>query len=277
MPYPSLGFPIPPFEWPHVGRQWPAYNVESDQADGLKAWWSMLASHGAGIVRELVGEQRGTVSGASWNVDPLWGPALYFTTNDYVNIPHNAQFNPGTAAFSIAALFKTDSTPASTQGIVTKRVPSGTFEQWGLYVLSSGYVEFFTRDTGLVNTYRDSSVIVADSKWHRVVATRHSGTIDIFVDGVLANGALTGSGDRDLNMSQPVRFGDANGSSYFDGSIAECRYYNRRTTAAGASIMQQKPWDLHPLPRRLWRLGVVAPPPATIVPVAMHHYRSMRL
>ncbi|MEI6327519.1 MAG: LamG-like jellyroll fold domain-containing protein, partial [Candidatus Roizmanbacteria bacterium] len=56
-------------------------------------------------------------------------------------------------------------------------------------ILDTGYFRF----TINTSSYRDSSVTVNNNSWHQVVAVFNPSTSqDIYVDGVLANGTLTG-------------------------------------------------------------------------------------
>ena len=49
--------PFSPFTWPHVGRQWPEYNIWSPQAEGLVAWWPMLGDQNSWPVRDLASKR----------------------------------------------------------------------------------------------------------------------------------------------------------------------------------------------------------------------------
>ena len=281
MPHPGARFPQPFQEWPHVGQQWPAYNVESDQADGLLAWWPTVAGYlGANILRDLAGQgYDGT--GAVWITDAQHGTVLDFdgAGGGLVNCGSPAGLDDLHAgAFSFTAwIYPT----ATGDGFINKSTGATVGPEF--VVRSNNRLEGYIYTDDVTGDSYSTTNDLPLNTWHSVVMTYdHNGDrlIRLYIDGVEvtygSQVAATGSPDSDAAQNFYIgrgRYG------FFTGRVGDPRIYSRVLTPTQCWELFDPAtrWELPQIPRRLWRLGVIAPPPATIVPIAMYHYRSMRV
>jgi hypothetical protein len=76
-------FPKPFQSFPHVGKQWSAYNIESSQAEGLVAWWPLLAGRGSLDIIEVVGGYHtdSINSTPQKSIDAEMGPVAEFASS----------------------------------------------------------------------------------------------------------------------------------------------------------------------------------------------------
>lgn len=283
MPHPGVGFPIPPFEWPHVGRQWPPYNIESDQAEGLLAWWPALASHRAPRLRELLRYGQETTAGAGfgWVTDPDLGPCMQFANDDGRVTAIRDYGLTGADTFSTSIWFRPTTIIAATTHDI---FDSDDFEGWHecgsffIYAWGSRQIKAEYRDD--TATYRSLTGpgTVVDTLYNAIFVNDPPGT-RLYVNGVLADSRAADKVSSTSAIGEMTFGALQDGATPFIGNIGGIRLLDIAVGDALAFSMHHPAtrWELHQLPRRLWRLGVVAPPPPTIIPVVMHHYRSMRL
>ena len=259
MPYPGVGFPIPPFSWPHVGRQWPEYNLESEQAEGLAVWWPTLASAGASLVRDLkLGSQAGVVSGTnwSWKSHGQGGMGLDFALGtgkaegQGVDLPTLAG-----AAWSIVVLLapRTYVNLAAVFGF-GKSLPNGDplqqrylIEFNNNYYLWGGAADW---DTGIAWD--------ADNQLHHVVIISDGTNVSFFRDGILRAGpqARPAWGGAITFITAGSRHGGGVTSGQF--TLFDGRIYNRALPPALIYQMAHDArWELHSPPPRRWVLAPV--------------------
>ena len=99
-----------------------------------------------------------------------------------------------------------------------------------LYLPLSGNPQFYIyKANGSAQLcYREASVAVNDGKWHHVagVFSGLSSRLDVYIDGLKANGTLTGTIPSTTNTStEPMRIGAYNSGGFFSGSIGSVRTY----------------------------------------------------
>ena len=88
---------------------------------------------------------------------------------------------------------------------------------------------------GTAVTQRYSSTVRALNTWYHVAGVYNAAaaTLDIYVNGVLNNGVLSGTvPGSQFNSAQNVNIGRRTGGFYFQGTIDEVRIYNRALTQA---------------------------------------------
>jgi hypothetical protein len=136
-------------------------------------------------------------------------------TGDYLSIASNAVFGFGTGDFTVEYWIYATSW-ASGPTIVDLRAAAG----------NSGFSDYYSTG-GAPNMYwynttvLTSSVVVPLNTWTHVAYTRASGTIKIFVNGVLG---ASGSSSSDLQASVPCKIGSTFvPSNYLTGSLSNLR------------------------------------------------------
>jgi hypothetical protein len=142
-------------------------------------------------------------------------------TDDYASLASAAWMN--VPAFSTEAWVKTT---ASGQAIVS-RDNSSSSKAWRLSV-SSGFASFILHNGGSNYTLTGVTAI-NDGRTHHIVATYASGTMSIYVDGVL-DGTLNGTA-HSVTGTPALRVGTERLAGYFDGVIDEVAFYGSALTA----------------------------------------------
>lgn len=241
-------------------------NRSSPQAQGLVAWWPMLASRGANALRDLSrGGHIGIITGASWVNEPF-APGLFFQNGaaDFVTVSPGI---PMIAPFSLVSWARP--TSATTRGLLGS--VSGV-DSW--YVVSETDRVLFRQNTG---TQSAAVAYTATGNAQHYVFTLNSDASDWnwYVDGRnIGNGANI-TATTYLDLTEIGRFWE-NNSYVFDGVIYEVRVYNRALSPAEVyqCYSPDTRWDLYQPVRR--RFAVKAPAGGVVVPVMDHHYRMRR-
>jgi hypothetical protein len=217
---------------------------------GLTGWWTfdgkdtIWTSTTAGTVKDKSSSGlTGTLTSMNSSFNPtqgVIGQALKFDgTNDYVTMGN--VLNPGTNSFSISVWAKTPID--NLQGIVansgTTVIRLETIQDGGG---NGGGLRLYLLDAGATTIQPVFGFFPQDNKWHHVVVTVDRSTalgIKLYFDGVeractnnctynvTTLGSLTGGGAFVVGAR-------AAGSSLWNGSIDEVRYYNKVLSASEA-------------------------------------------
>lgn len=273
-------FPIPPFQWPQVGRQWPAWNIESDQADGLVLWmpWGGGTVPGAHSHVDQISGLVFTKGGTPiWVADSERGWSLSFDSGSSEYLIHSSA--PVTAPpLTVACRFYHDSDAVAHFNLIDI-ASAAAANRHRLYIqfaddiraesrLGGSAAEAITTADRTINTWQHACGVWADVDSRAAYlegGNKGTNATDVQPTGL----DTTGIG---------ARVGLATGD-YFSGRITDTRIYNvaKNDAQVAELVHPDTKWELYEIPRRLWRLGVVAPPPSAIIPIAMHHYRSRRV
>jgi Concanavalin A-like lectin/glucanases superfamily/Domain of unknown function (DUF2341) len=171
--------------------------------DAPIAYWNFEEGSGTTLNDISANDNTGTLTSMDENTDWVLGKpgwALEFDgVDDYVRASAEVtDFNFGTADFS--ASFWTKYTDAKAYGSFIGQGYLGGEIGWGFYYDATGKVSFQIRDSGLSYIYSDS--VLNDGNWHYITGKRESGTITMYVDGVLQSD--TDSTVRDLSGSGEI-------------------------------------------------------------------------
>lgn len=255
--------------WPRVGGQWPTYNIESPQADGLVAWWPTITA-GESILhdrtyRGIDGSFPGGTKNPSW-INSQVGMVLdYDGSDDYIDLGNVSLLDPGLGSFTAFAWIWASS--VHSMRIVQKRGTGAWGSQagwqlswvaghWGNSGVDDG--SNYVRITDLQDfTWADSTWHLITMRWDAVA--EH---IDLFRDGIdqgLANsteGAI-GSISSARNATIGAAWNDAaTQAQWFNGMIGDVRYYN--VWLADSEIYEHyvptTRFDLYQIPRRVWAI-----------------------
>ena len=214
-------------------------------SSGLVGHWA-LNSEGYNSVTGRVTdktpyENHGTNSGANLTTDRMGqsNGAMYFDGSNYISVPYSFG-QPNT--ISISAWFKTTSNGIifdQHDSVYPPTAPSGVIPV--LWVLQNGSLrmEFWMGTIGAIY----SSTNFSDNNWHQAVAVGNTNIQYLYVDG-----ALVGSRSGTLVQSwwelstigigwSGGREGYGSGWTYFNGSIADVRIYNRALSPSEISTL----------------------------------------
>ncbi len=218
----------------------------------LKGYWSFNGQDISGTTaydRSGAGNT-GTLTNGPTVTPGKVGQALSFDgSDDEVSIADVASLRPESGSWSVA-LWAKPSNIDQNSGLVSKRQPSGSYEQWGVVVcgddncsINGKKVSFLMRQDGSNYRYFLTSNNVADGNWHHIVAVANSGsgTLKLYIDGLDVQGVLSSAGSwPTINNTDAMRIGSSNTTGYFAGPIDEVRVYNTALTAAQIQSLYQQ-------------------------------------
>jgi hypothetical protein len=194
-------------------------NLEFDENTiGL---WYFNSGNGTKVKDEM-GNNNGSIFGASWTGGKYSGALNFDGINDYVVVPNNGELEP--ESISIETWVKLDSTEYWT--------PIGgiKYEGYGLYYRGDGVfrTHVWGPEQGL--KWYDSARTLELDKWYYIAMTydSESGELALYVDGVKIESRFEGS---DVIFSSPTNLLFGRGWTetswdLFDGSIDEIRISN---------------------------------------------------
>jgi len=196
--------------------RWPfAINRDSLQAENLVAWWPYIFGTSPNL-REMVKGYDGNFTNglavSDWVRDDLMGNVISFPgtgSEEYVNVPRNAEWVVGTSDFYVFSWFKSGS--ATTQVMMNHGFSSGVEndQYWRLRLNSAGTVTFNVEDANAADDARATSAgTYADDEWHLAVGTRTGNSVTLYVDGV-EDGTGSGTATTDASSSQDMKLGVA--------------------------------------------------------------------
>lgn len=215
----------------------PGETIES----GLVGSWSF---NGADVSGTTAYDRSGSANNGTLTNGPTAtigkvGQALSFDgTNDEMTTATNQGNGSNVKIFTLSAWFKTSSASGKKIiGLESNQTGTGSSAyDREIYIGTDGKVYFRIWDGA--NKTAVSSATFTDNNWHHAVAvsTGDSGSITLYVDGVLQQTTVIGSIYASYSTSYwrigGYIVGAPNGASgYFPGSIDEVRIYNRALSA----------------------------------------------
>ena len=151
------------------------------------------------------------------------GAVKFDGSDDYLEIPHSDDFDFGSGEFTVEAFIEGARGGTSTGSVVLNQSNSGAGSDSAFYfgAGTNGVSLYLTTGTGW-NVFITTDVNVSNSGWHHVVWQRRSNTLEIYVDGRLAQtGSFTGTVN---NSSRAVDVGrQSSDGSNFNGMISNLR------------------------------------------------------
>lgn len=180
-----------------VGLAAPA-SANAGVLDSVRGWWPMYEGSGQ-VVHDLSGKgnngQLGSTPGVDGN-DPSWikgflfGSALHFEGNDFVQVPDSASLEP--ANLTVSAWVRAAGSPGSWRQVVGKGAAGCDGASYGLYTATNGGLAFYVGSTGGSWSITGSvdPAAIWNGKWHHVAGTFDGTTAKLFVDGKLIDGAV---------------------------------------------------------------------------------------
>lgn len=163
------------------------------------------------------------VNNATWT---LYGVEFNASESQRLEVSNRAPLTALTNNFSIYARVK-----STTDGDWQSVVSHGTSG----YFISTRYDRFlFGRQNDTSRQLNATSTFVGDNQWHDIVGTIGADGHKIYIDGILEATHARTSGS--LSNTNPLWIGGCpNFGEYFNGTIAEVRFYNHVLTATEAA------------------------------------------
>jgi hypothetical protein len=176
----------------------------------------------------------GMLSGATWTDAGKYGKALSFNgSTSFVDLGNAADLQL-TGSMTVSAWIYASASPADDGQIAAKSGGPG----WQLKTSPDTGPHTFgvsVSPDGVSNTQRYSTTVRQLNTWYYVTGVYDAAarTLDIYVNGVLDDGALIGTvPSSQFNSPENVTIGRRGGGYYFQGTIDEVRLYNRALSQA---------------------------------------------
>ncbi len=220
-----------------------------DIASNLVGHWELQDNAASTTVVATVGTNGTLTNSGNTSASSVTGPGGSYPlalsldgTNDFINVTtgNSAAFQ-NVGAWTIACWLKTS---ASTGTVVSGSATTAGLFRAGISI-STGTFVASSRSTNAGTLYGRATVATYnDGTWHHVagVVDIANDTIDLYVDGsliastTLTNGTIAWTTTAtDNDASAAVRLGQYNGATYFNGSMADVRFYQRELVAADIS------------------------------------------
>ncbi|UCF42956.1 MAG: hypothetical protein JSV99_10280 [Planctomycetota bacterium] len=228
--------------------------VEEEIEPNLVSYWRFEEGSGT-TAYDWVGDNDGTIYGATWTSGQVGGALDFDGSNDYVEVvdPGDESLDFGSGNFTISLWFKT----TDTDGEVVDKSGGNKGRQTGysVYVgtfgtINDGEIGFRVSD----GTNRDlikTNNTYNDGGWHHLAAVRTgsgSANLDIYVDGVdvstssvlneVASG-ISNSYDLSIGAKYYAGYTDVWGN-FLNGGIDEVGIWDRALSAAEVEQLYEK-------------------------------------
>jgi fibronectin type 3 domain-containing protein len=180
----------------------------------------------------------GSLQGATWTTSGRNGNALSFNgTSNYVDLGNPAALQiTGSMTWS-AWIFATGNPPDDGQIIAMSNDSTGwQFKTTPDTGVRTAAISISTSASS--HTQRNSSTVLALNTWYHIAGVYNATarTLDIYVNGALVNGSLTGSSTIPAAQVLPsgvnANIGRRSGGFYFKGTIDDVRIYSTALTQA---------------------------------------------
>ena len=205
---------------------------------GLVAAYSFDAGSGTTLADVSGDGNAGTIVGATWTTAGKYGNALSFNgATSYVDLGNPADLQL-TGSMTWSAWVYATGTPADDGQIIAKSADGGGTVGWQFKTSPDTGPRTFgigVSSNGTAITQRYSATLPALGTWYYVagVYDATARTLDIYVNGVLDNGVLSGTVPASqFSPAENVTIGRRTGGYYFQGTIDELRIYDRALTSS---------------------------------------------
>jgi peptidoglycan/xylan/chitin deacetylase (PgdA/CDA1 family) len=217
-------------------------DVHEDTVPGFpsdsRAYWSMDEGGGA-VVGDEDGGYDGELIAGSWITGPFGGALRFNGSTDYVQIANATVFDPR-SRMSVSLWYRTS---ALMTGKAAVARDSATYKWLITYFsASSGSIYHYIRQAS-GTTYAGwagGAALLADGEWHHAVMTfdrwLSSERLKLYFDGV-EKATADCYNEEISDGSEGVQIGKW--TNYFQGDVAEVRYYNRTLTVAEVQLLYE--------------------------------------
>jgi hypothetical protein len=197
----------------------------------LIAWWKFDEGSGT-IATDSVGDNNGTIIGATWTTGQVGGALSFDGVDDYVDVgdPADGSLDFGTENFSISAWVK--QSDLGTFGGVFSKTSVTNGLGYGLHIEDENRFYFRTGIAGWDKTAVTSNTSISTDTWYHVVGVREDTTLKIYVNGSLDNSTTGTLRDVDNTVSAVIgRFYGNFDGHYHNGTIDDVRIYDGALSA----------------------------------------------
>ncbi len=142
----------------------------------------------------------------------------------WIQAPGDQRYMFGTSDFTVEGFFKT--TRTASQCLIDFYMTNAS-GSWQLFQNAAGYISFYKTvgGSGIAVASQTSGTAITDGNYHHVAASRVSGTLRLFVDGVVAATATDATNYNSLQglCTVGAQVNSRNATYDFNGTIDEVR------------------------------------------------------
>jgi hypothetical protein len=203
---------------------------------GLISYWRLGEGSGTSAA-----DSKGTNTGEYKNAPTLGAAASLVGdpntavtlngTNQYITVPHSSSLDVGDV-FTYEAWIKRAEVRAVAE-VIGSRQGSPTAK---LDITAAGKLRL--RIPG-VKTLAESTIEIADTSWHHIVATKNGATVKLYIDSVDRTGAVTNETVGN-NVAALIIGSESPTEEFFKGTLDEVAIYNVALSGAQALDHYQK-------------------------------------
>jgi len=202
--------------------------------DDMVSYWSFDEGQGT-IAYDSVGDNHGTILGATWTTGQINDALSFDHVNDYVEVADDLSLRfTQYDSFSVSFWAK-----PSTGGYVFSKLQA--YSQFGLFGyalrwLNTSEFQFMTQKSGVNNVFVDTSDNSAPAgSWYFVTAVYDNKDMKIYLNGELKGtnffGYDTGTTSPDNKFTIGVRLYDVTFEQYFGGIIDDMMIFSKALSA----------------------------------------------
>ena len=187
------------------------------------------------------------------NVNVNLDPALHLDGSaDYLTAS-SANFRSSDSVGAVTAWVKSDDYTGAANQVFFSSTDAATGDYYKHFFIGGGDGKLYVKckDSSEVYELRSTNAIVGDGTWHHVAVVSNGSAISMYIDGVAETvavaggsnngdwfGDMTGSKLDDVTIGCKIDNGGA--GSFFDGCIADVRYYSDAITATEVATLASK-------------------------------------
>ena len=209
----------------------PAAGLCTNRPPGLISWWP-----GEGNANDVSGGNGGSLQGGVlFSVGEVGDAFIFDSDDDRVVIPNDLSLGVQPSGFTVDFWMKgiKNQPDPSLACVVEKSHGFTDYTGWAFHVFTVTGIPTFTIGTGTSFPQVDGTVDVLDGAFHHIAGSWGSGTMRLYVDGVLQGSAANASpanNGRDVNMG--FTWGAGVPQRFFRGALDEVSLFNRELSAA---------------------------------------------
>lgn len=220
--------------------------VSNAAPSGLLAAYGLKQGSGTTATDSSGNGITGTLSGATWTPAGKFGNALSFNgSSNYVDLGNPTALQT-TGSITWTAWVKATSTPVDDGQIIAKSNGTSGWQFKTSPDTGSHRFAIAVSSGGGVLPQRNSNTVRVLNTWYHVAGVYNAAarTLDIYVNGVLDNGVLSGSATIPAAQTVPninVNIGRRTGGFNFGGIIDEARVFNRALSQPEIQTLMNTP------------------------------------